>query len=115
VGRATSIATVGPEKYYFEHLKSLVDWNRIANSKLKIVVDSMHGCGGYLLEELLRDTSCSVQTIRGNADPFWRDPSRADDASAGTPWRSRHERKPISDSPTVTPTDSGLSMRTGST
>src|SRR2546426_9308991 len=67
----TQWETVGPEKYYFDHLKSLVDWDRIAKSKLKIVVDSMHGCGGYILEELLRDTSCTVQTIRGNPDPLF--------------------------------------------
>ena len=60
-----------PEPYYEEHLKSLVDWDRIAKSKLKIVVDSMHGCGGYILEQLLAETSCSVQTIRGNPDPLF--------------------------------------------
>ena len=31
----------------------------------------MHGCGGYILEQLLRDTSCTVQTIRGNPDPLF--------------------------------------------
>jgi phosphomannomutase len=65
------IEIVGPERYYFDHLKSLVDWERITNSKLRIVVDSMHGCGGYLLEELLRGTTCTVQTIRGNPDPLF--------------------------------------------
>ena len=65
------LETIAPEKYYFEHLKSLVDWDRIAKSKLKITVDSMHGCGGYLLEQLLRDTSCTVETIRGNPDPLF--------------------------------------------
>jgi phosphomannomutase len=83
-GRAASEAAAGgrsrtelpihvtaPEKYYTEHLKSLVNWDRITKSKLKIVVDSMHGCGGYILEELLRDTSCTVQTIRGNPDPLF--------------------------------------------
>jgi phosphomannomutase len=65
------IETIGPEPHYAAHLKSLVDWDRIANSKLKIVVDSMHGCGGYILEELLRGTSCRVQTIRGNPDPLF--------------------------------------------
>src|SRR5438045_9627490 len=45
---------VAPEPHYVHHLKSLVDWDRISKSKLKIVVDSMHGCGGYILEELLR-------------------------------------------------------------
>ena len=65
------IEIIGPDKYYFDHLKSLVDWDRIAKSKLKIVVDSMHGCGGYILEELLRETSCTVQTVRGNPDPLF--------------------------------------------
>src|SRR5437868_8929450 len=63
------IATVAPEQFYFDHIKSLLDWDRIAKSKLKIVVDSMHGCGGRSLEELLRDTSCSVQSIRVNPAP----------------------------------------------
>jgi phosphomannomutase len=63
--------TIPPQPYYFDHLKSLVDWDRIAKSRLKIVVDSMHGCGGYILEELLRETSCTIETIRGNADPLF--------------------------------------------
>jgi len=66
-----SIEVIGPEKYYSEHLKSLVDWDRISKSKLKIVVDSMHGCGGYVLEHLLAGTSCTVQTIRGDPDPLF--------------------------------------------
>ncbi len=65
------LENTAPEKYYFDHLKSLVDWDRIAKAKLKIVVDSMHGCGGTILEDLLRDTSCSVTTIRGNPDPLF--------------------------------------------
>src|SRR6202008_4219703 len=65
------IESLGPEKYYFDHIKALVDWDRIAKSKLKIVVDSMHGCGGYILEEMLRDPACEVQTIRGNPDPLF--------------------------------------------
>jgi phosphomannomutase len=68
---AALIATIAPESYYFDHLKSLVDWDRITKSKLKIVVDSMHGCGGTILEDMLRGTSCSVQTIRGNPDPLF--------------------------------------------
>jgi len=31
----------------------------------------MHGCGGFILQELLRDTSCTVETIRGNPDPLF--------------------------------------------
>src|SRR5439155_3143236 len=65
------IEMTGPERQYFDQLRSLVDWEQISKSKLKIVVESMHGCGGFLLEELLRDTSCTVQTIRGNPDPLF--------------------------------------------
>jgi phosphomannomutase len=65
------ITKVSPEPFYFDHIKSLVDWDRIAKSKLKIVVDSMHGSGGCLLETMLRDTSCQVETIRGNPDPLF--------------------------------------------
>jgi phosphomannomutase len=31
----------------------------------------MHGCGGYILEDMLRGTSCDVRTIRGNPDPLF--------------------------------------------
>src|SRR5262245_17239059 len=69
--RVKEIETVSPAPYYFDHLKSLVDWDRIAQSNLRIVVDSMHGCGGYILQELLSGTTCTVKTIRGNADPLF--------------------------------------------
>src|SRR3989454_6138829 len=47
----SEIEIIGPEKYYSEHMQSLVDWDRISKSKLKIVVDSMHGCGGYIFQK----------------------------------------------------------------
>jgi phosphomannomutase len=56
---------------YFDHLRSMVDWNRIAESRLRIAVDSMHGSGGTLLEDLLRNTRCAVRTIRGRGDPLF--------------------------------------------
>ncbi|MBI4472559.1 MAG: phosphoglucomutase/phosphomannomutase family protein [Acidobacteria bacterium] len=68
---AEGIETAGPGKHYFDHLRSLVDWDRIAKSSLKVVVDSMHGSGGTILESMLRDTSVTVKTIRGNPDPLF--------------------------------------------
>ena len=65
------IEKVAPTSFYFDHIRSLVDWERIAKSKLNIVVDSMHGSGGYILESLLRDTSCTIETLRGNPDPLF--------------------------------------------
>jgi phosphomannomutase len=68
---ASGIESAAPEHYYFDHLKSLVDWDRIARSKLKVVVDSMHGSGGRILETMLQGTSCSVETLRGDPDPLF--------------------------------------------
>ncbi len=65
------IEVVGPDEHYAAHLKSLVDWDRISKSNLKIVVDSMHGSGGMILENLLAGTSCTVKTIRANPDPLF--------------------------------------------
>lgn len=65
------IEMVAPEPHYFDHLRSLVDWERVRTSRLKVVVDSMHGSGGKILETLLRDTSCTVETMRGDLDPLF--------------------------------------------
>jgi phosphomannomutase len=67
----TGIDTVVPSGEYFAHLRSLVDWERIAGSNLRVVVDSMHGSGGRLLEELLAQTTVQVQTIRAEPDPLF--------------------------------------------
>jgi phosphomannomutase len=68
---SAGIETIAPEHYYFDHLRSLLDWKRITESRLKIVVDSMHGSGGRVLEQILRDTSCTVETLRGKLDPLF--------------------------------------------
>lgn len=65
------IEQVSPGDEYRRHLQSLVDWNRIAGSGLKVVVDSMHGSGGRLLEDMLAGTECTVQTIRAEPDPLF--------------------------------------------
>ena len=65
------IERTGPEHYYFDHLRSLLDWERIASSRLKVVVDSMHGSGGTILESMLEGTSCTVETMRGVPDPLF--------------------------------------------
>ena len=65
------IETTGPEDFYFNHLRSLLDWDRISRSGLKVVVDSMHGSGGTILESMLAGTSCQVQTMRGVPDPLF--------------------------------------------
>ncbi|MFA7004719.1 MAG: phosphoglucomutase/phosphomannomutase family protein [Verrucomicrobiia bacterium] len=46
-----------------------VDLERIAKAKLGIVVDSMHGCGGREIEEILSPHDMTTTTLRANADP----------------------------------------------
>jgi phosphomannomutase len=65
------IETVGPDPAYGQGLRDLVDWERLKGSGLRVTVDSMHGTGGHLLEELFSDTTCSVETIRGTPDPLF--------------------------------------------
>jgi len=65
------IERTGPEDFYFDHLRSLLDWDRISRSRLKVVVDSMHGSGGTILESMLAGTSCIVETMRGVPDPLF--------------------------------------------
>lgn len=68
---AEPIEIVAPESHYIDHVKALLDWDCIAKSKLRVVVDSMHGSGGRILETILQDTSCRVETIRGTIDPLF--------------------------------------------
>ena len=72
IQRSTNgIESTGPEEFYFQHLRSLLDWDRISRSRLKVVVDSMHGSGGTILESMLQGTSCSVETMRGIPEPLF--------------------------------------------
>ncbi len=72
VRRSTGgIDTVSPGAHYAQHLKSLLEWDRISGSGLNVLVDSMHGTGGTLLEELFSDTGLTVRTIRGESDPLF--------------------------------------------
>jgi phosphomannomutase len=53
---------------YVPRLHAVVDLEAIRRTPLRIVVDSMHGAGGRILEELLRGSKARVHTIRGNPD-----------------------------------------------
>ena len=43
----------------------------LKKSKLKILVDSMNGTGGYYIEDILRGTNNAVKTINGDRDPYF--------------------------------------------
>lgn len=46
-----------------------VDLERIAKANLGVVVDSMHGCGGREIEEILSPHGMTATTLRAEADP----------------------------------------------
>ncbi len=54
---------------YLKELKSYLNFGLIKNKSLKIIHDSMYGAGGNLIEDLLKNTKVSVDTIRGEINP----------------------------------------------
>ena len=53
---------------YVPRLQAVVDLERARRAPLRVVVDSMHGAGGRILEGLLRGGRIRVTTIRADAD-----------------------------------------------
>jgi alpha-D-glucose phosphate-specific phosphoglucomutase len=49
-------------------VRKIVDLEKIRAAKLRVVADSMLGCGGHLLEQVLRGGRCKVETIRAGRD-----------------------------------------------
>jgi phosphomannomutase len=70
VRTGNAIETCDPQPAHIAAVKQIVDLDRIRRCRLNIVVDSMHGSGCRLLEEVLvgrdRRARLRVQTIRGD-------------------------------------------------
>ena len=60
---ATAVQMDDPRPAHIGALKKMVDLKAIHRAKLRVVFDSMHGCGGRLLQDLAGGT-----TIRGDRD-----------------------------------------------
>jgi phosphomannomutase len=56
---------------YLETLDGLVEWDRLCASKLRFVIDPMHGAGRGLLRELFRRHGIEGTEIRGTRDPLF--------------------------------------------
>jgi phosphomannomutase len=63
------IADVRPAHY--AALKKLVDFELIANSKLRFAHDALFGVGAGCFEQLLAGTTCKVTTLNGEHDAFF--------------------------------------------
>jgi phosphomannomutase len=54
-----------------ERMCRVADLPRIRAGQLHAVVDSMHGTGAHIVEEMLGGSSSSVTTLRGHRDPLF--------------------------------------------
>ncbi len=54
---------------YSQHLRTLIDFDVIADGELRVVVDSMYGSGRGVIRGMLQGSGCEVQEIRGEMNP----------------------------------------------
>jgi phosphomannomutase len=63
------IVNFNPVPDYYQHLRSLIDFDAIAANPPQVVVDSMHGSGRGMIKGILTGTGCEVVEIRGEMNP----------------------------------------------
>jgi phosphomannomutase len=63
------IRRFNPLTAYQEHLRTLIDFDLIAENPQRIVVDSMYGSGRGVIRGILQGTGCEVAEIRGEMNP----------------------------------------------
>jgi phosphomannomutase len=63
------IERFNPTPAYHEHLRSLIDFEAIAENPQHIVVDSMFGSGRGQIKGILQGTGCEVFEVRGEMNP----------------------------------------------
>jgi phosphomannomutase len=65
----TLIQKFNPLPAYFEHLRTLINCDIIADEPQRLVVDSMYGSGRGVIKAFLQGTGCEVAEIRGEMNP----------------------------------------------
>jgi len=63
------IEKFNPLPAYFDHLRTLIDTDVIADEPQRFVVDSMYGSGRGVVKAFLQGTGCEVAEIRGEMNP----------------------------------------------
>jgi len=63
-----TIGHFDPRESYFEYLYSLVDFDAIKNSGIKVVYDAMYGCGRGYTDYILDKSGCKVEAINNYRD-----------------------------------------------
>lgn len=65
------ITRIDPREEYLAHLAKVIDVEGIRRRPLKVVVDSMYGCGMGYLEEFLMRAGCEVEMLHNHRDPLF--------------------------------------------
>ena len=63
------IQRVNPLPAYFEHLRTLINTDVIAENPQRFVVDAMYGSGRGVIKSFLQGTGCEIAEIRGEMNP----------------------------------------------
>lgn len=63
------IQKFNPLPAYFDHLRTLIDTDIIADTPQRVVVDSMYGSGRGVIKAFLQGTGCEVAEIRSEMNP----------------------------------------------
>jgi len=63
------IRRFNPTLAYYDHLRTLVDFDVIANNPQYVVVDSMYGSGRGQIKGILQGSGCEVYEVRGEMNP----------------------------------------------
>jgi alpha-D-glucose phosphate-specific phosphoglucomutase len=63
------IQKFNPLPGYFDHLRTLIRTDLIAENPQRFVVDSMHGSGRGVIKSFLQGTGCDITEIRGEMNP----------------------------------------------
>jgi len=63
------IQKFNPLPAYFDHLRTLIDTDVIADEPQRLVVDSMYGSGRGVIKAFLQGNGCEVAEIRGEMNP----------------------------------------------
>jgi alpha-D-glucose phosphate-specific phosphoglucomutase len=63
------IERYNPTPAYFDHLRTLIDFDAIADNPQHVVVDSMFGSGRGVIKGILQGTGCEVFEVRGEMNP----------------------------------------------
>jgi phosphomannomutase len=67
--KAGLIQKFNPLPVYFDHLRSLIDTDIIAENPQRFVVDAMYGSGRGVIKSFLQGTGCEIAEIRGEMNP----------------------------------------------